>query len=54
MPPNEDEDLWVVEGIKWAKENLAEFLGSLAETPKIILKELGKYRPPRRSPAGGN
>jgi Arc/MetJ family transcription regulator len=54
VPPNEDEDLWVVEGIKWAKENLAEFLGSLAETPKIILKELGKYRPPRRSPAGGN
>jgi sugar phosphate isomerase/epimerase len=27
VPPNEDEDLWVVEGIKWAKENLARFLG---------------------------
>lgn len=26
VPPNEDEDLWVVEGIKWAKEHLAEFL----------------------------
>lgn len=27
VPPNEDEDLWVVESIKWAKENLASFLG---------------------------
>ena len=26
VPPNEDEDLWVVEGIKWAKEHLARFL----------------------------
>lgn len=27
VPPNEDEDLWAVEGIRWAKEHLAEFLG---------------------------
>jgi sugar phosphate isomerase/epimerase len=27
VPPNEDEDVWVVEGIKWAKEHLAKFLG---------------------------
>ena len=26
IPPNEDEDLWTVESIKWAKENLAKFL----------------------------
>jgi sugar phosphate isomerase/epimerase len=26
VPPNEDEDVWVVEGIKWAKEHLAKFL----------------------------
>jgi hypothetical protein len=26
VPPNEDEDLWVAEGIKWAKEHLAKFL----------------------------
>ena len=26
IPPNEDEDLWTVESIKWAKENLARFL----------------------------
>jgi sugar phosphate isomerase/epimerase len=26
VPPNEDEDLWTVESIKWAKENLAKFL----------------------------
>ena len=27
VPPNEDEDLWVIEGIKWARENLGAFLG---------------------------
>ena len=26
IPPNEDEDLWTVESIKWAKEHLAKFL----------------------------
>jgi sugar phosphate isomerase/epimerase len=26
VPPNEDEDRWVVEGITWAKERLARFL----------------------------
>lgn len=28
IPPNEDEDLWTVESIGWAKENLAEFLNA--------------------------